>query len=309
MKFSKLSMGVAAASGLALLSSNALATGGTWDTSKSTFEGNSPFQYHNISYALTPAVCAAGCIAVNAEGQESHLQLVVTNKDGAFFPGSATNLDTLTKPVPADGQVYQSTNVGGADPLNTFDASGNQLTASLINIETWAVYNPAVQCQDVNPAFGLGGCNSAATGAVFVELGGAFNVEAYNFNTDANGRIREGYLVASVLFAGTPFNVFVDWSADGLVDTGANLGPLSDFITAVDNGTLRNDPAGCDGGGCGGLLPSAGYSTTDIANYATVGGDEAALAKAVPVPAFAAAALGLGLLGVTYATRRKGKIA
>lgn len=126
------------------------------------------------------------------------------------------------------------------------------------------------------------------------DLAPGSTIRRWDFTTGPNGKIIDGWIVHESLF-GSVFTTFVDFTNSAFCSMSGG--------TAVDVNVSSIRTSGCNPTGTAPLTWDAthnfAYVTCDITSEC------GQLSKSVPVPAFAAAALAIGLVGVTALTRRR----
>lgn len=268
--------------------------------------GTREFNYHawSAKYADpsipgTPAVAAQGAgFETEAVFQLSNNQYVGPAVPGADdFPravGVTQHIASAPGLAEVPGRVPNST---GADVT---DATGDYLVLGTFGPE----------CADGEP------CGRSD------ELGSITNITAFNLIHDAEGKIIDGYVVGdtylpppfdltilgNITFQDGKGHIFCSFAGG---TSGVNFTELG-ITASLPISAIDTDPFGA----CEDQIPATGSTLVfqDVVkiDYATkecgLNDSCAGAGKAVPMPAFAAATLGLGLLGVTALTGRKRKV-
>jgi len=268
-----LALAVASAAGLA--ASGAHAT--PYDSVVLT--GGDPNEAHDLGFVVD--ICIADCVDNLGTGLE--VDLVIN------IPNASPMLGTAGAPIsPTVSDRYACrAPTGLANENSSFDASGNCVGVTLAT----------------NNGF------FPAGGNILLEIPFTSTMQRYEFLTDEEGKITSGFYLADFVFDGIPFLLYVN--IDERFFCGVGGGVFSDYDMAAVNASAASGSFDCLAGQLPGFFlssaasPAEGsalsYNTCDVRDACGGGG------KAVPVPALAAATLGLGLVGVTLLTGRKKK--
>lgn len=125
--------------------------------------------------------------------------------------------------------------------------------------------------------------------------------DEWNFTANEIGKLSSGYVIADSDFAGNgtigAFNLdtmivrtYRGTTADATFNSACAVDPNADYLT------------------CMAATQTTGPATEQPFQYITTPMSDLELAKAVPVPAFAAAILGLGLVAITVLTGRRRQV-
>ncbi len=190
----------------------------------------------------------------------------------------------LPNPSPATGAFTEPQVVDTLE--GSFDASGNLVV----------VQGPAGQFPTSGTA------SSYFPAFAFTSVTGGSSALRWDVTTAPNGKIIDGWVLYNSLYGGTNFTV-IDFLATGESCTYSGADPYAfvpdDHCGPSDgwNTPLSPLPTGAAKDAFGTIA----YLTCDVDFECGQFG------KSVPVPAFAAAALGLGLFGITYLSGRRSK--
>lgn len=245
-----------------------------YDGVSNPIAGTSGIERHAFVNFGDPAGCLnpAFCAGADSDNSESQIQLTVTNTSTCTLP---------TGPCIA------------ANVVDTYQGTGGAATLGVApTVDSFQIHSPECD-QPTNTNCGR-------------DLPLVTALAGWDFITDATGKITSGYLYGDSGFgspAGT-VGVFI-LEADGTKELRTYRGGSSQLILAcaID---INADPSTCWTDDPG--TPLDGPAGASSFAYITVPMVEGSLNKAVPVPAFAAAALGLGLIAITVLTGRRRQI-
>lgn len=254
---------------LAVASSSVFALGYTSTTDAPV--GTSLVERHAIQFTTEASDCfdsplVGGNVCVGAGSQDSEFTVVFENN----------NLTTCVSPA------------GTCDPNNVADSYVDG--TNLAPLGAARVHSP-----------------NNTTGGILRDLPLATTFsDLSSYGTDANGKITSGVIIADSDFAGVG-TIGVFFFPEMIVRTfrGVSTSPEFDVTCATNLGATFSD-CGSDilGGEIDGTNDVIGASEQSF-DYVTTPMGQSDASKAVPVPAYAAAALGLGLVGITIASSRR----
>lgn len=281
-------------------------------------------KFNKLTAAILGSIAASSTMAINYDGAEPP----VGSRLAEWHAFSATS-SSGTECAPSGdncGSSLESEFQAIITVLNkssctalTGVCTNNPGADSYANGDTVSFFDATVPGVVAAPALSVLGAHFHAPACDYTNdltCGRDFNLTNiicdYNFTTDENGKINSGFIVAESSLGGAApiigqFN-FDNGSAElrsyGVacdIDASGNL-------TNFDQ-TCLADPTQTPVGGAEGCFTGTGFETdngvhrtTQPVDYVTA---VAGGGKAVPMPAYAAAALGLGLVGVTVLTGRR----
>lgn len=280
-----------------------------YDAEGSPLSGDAQYERH--VWQTYTAVCEAPpaglCAATGSTDGEVLGIIGFSNASQCTLSGG------VCVPTPATKDRYCG-NKAGNPAIGTPDCTGTPAgttldTSSVPNQDALWVYSPNAAA--ITSELGSLQTAVAAVGADT----GSTTTYAWDFTTDVNGKIIcepgfDSFYVADTQYQSNTIVGIVNL-CDTASPTGASLTTYVGDITLLDlscilgaGGTANNvcnsgtygDPAGLT------------YSASNPLSYITEASDEVGGGKAVPMPAFAAAALGLGLIGVTTLTGRRRQV-
>ena len=285
---------------LAIASASMLAAGGAfalgYDADATTPSGDRLTERHVWQTALEPGECQGLCTATNAEETEVLGIVNIANATGC------TPAATTCTPAPAVPDTYCGGNLTSTTSCAADYPGGFSSNAPVL--QTVSVFSPQADPSAGNSIESELGQDTAPITVPF----------AWKIETNAIGKITAGWWLADTTFNGVTVIGFVNLS-DSSAGTGASLttyysNPAGIATVDIDC-FLDGDSTDCgiDNGGGGADFANGDvvFSNYTDASYITEACDEIS-GKAVPMPAFAAAALGLGLVGVTVLTGRRRQV-
>ena len=277
------------------LSSGSLAIG--YDANSTQPSGDRITERHVWQTKLATSDCNSLCQALHLVGGEE------TEMIGIFSIANATGCTpsaTQCNLAPAEADTYCGGNLSSTTSCDTDFGTGNY-SSNAPNQDTLSQFSPlanptGIPEQPISIEFG--------TDNVFLTAPFAWKLE-----TNVKGKITDGFYITEITFLGVSTLVAVNFS-DASSSTGASLtvytsNPTGSQTIDIDC-LLDGDSTDCNvdngGGGTDWINGDVVFNNYTPLSYITGASDEVGGAKAVPMPAFAAAALGLGLMGVSLLT-------
>lgn len=290
MKLNRMKLAVAAAAGIA--SSSAMAIG--YDAASETVTGKTEREMHvwQVASLFEQGECTtAVCLGLGGGNTEILGIIDVPNKTLCVEAGDGS-CDTFPQ--------VEDRYCGGAAPC-----AGHTNDLGQADTPDTAAFTPDHKVLRVYSANQTANkFQSLGTDTLFPDASGNLvpitKFHSWDFTTAPNGKITSGYYIADTTFFGTTIIGIVDFDNRVLINMSGTIANVN--ISCYQN---TNTEAGYEA--CAALETGVTYSNFSDASYITIPDTEqdSDLAKSVPVPAFAAAALGLGLVGITAMTSRR----
>jgi len=258
-----------------------------------TVTGSNPVEDHWIQSYTPISDCGPACSAALLGRSELIIHMELENQSGCMTAGVA-----CADPGVATTDTYNGNAGGGAS------TQGGAASGTVPAVPKLSLFTPQKIGDAVNGA------------PHYINLGqddiNAFSLTDWNFQTNAAGKVTTGHIIGFINL-GPGAQIIGTFNFDtGTLTTYYGPEPL----TAAEHTCLINSPHDPDTDGnpatddnCEDDLVNGGVLSRNAAfSYINVGEEELEFGKAVPVPAFAAAALGLGLIGITILTGRRRQI-
>lgn len=251
-----------------------------------------PVEDHWIQSYTPTDDCGLACQGASLQRSELIIHMELNNQSGCMTPGVA-----CSDPGIATTDTYNGSKSGGASTQGGAAIGGTPAVPKL------GLFTPAKS-------------GIATTAPHYINLGqddiNAFSLTDWSFQTNAAGKVTTGHIIG-----------FIDLGPGSQIIGTFNFdtGTLTTYYgpeptTAAEHACLINSPHDADTDGvpttddnCEDDLVAGGILSRNAAfSYINAGEEELEFGKAVPVPAFAAAALGFGLIGITVLTGRRRQI-
>ena len=284
-------IGAACATSALLMSANTFALG--YDSSSDAPSGGREDELHAVQATTEAGDCAPDPANPGTTFCDSSF-----SNDSEFTSIFVVDNASPCVPIAALGGACRNVGAGvGAVSANVTDNySGGAFEAAVgptPTVQYGSVFLP--DCPE-----------AAAAGACFREFSLTSTFYSWNFNTAANGMITDGFLIADSNFGSGAATAGVFIFPELVFRTYRGAAPAG-FPTVADRDCVVDPNADyltCWASASAGTGPSS-ESQFDYLTYPSV---DFQLVKSVPVPAFAAAILGLGLVGITLLTGHRRKI-
>lgn len=289
MKLNAIKLAVASAA--MALTGGAFAMG--YDSVETNPSGNRTVERHVWQTALEDGECTGLCQLTNSDNTEVQGIISIANAT------SCQEIGGLCDPLPTQVDIYCGGDLSSTTSCDADYGVGNYSSNAPAQdmLTVFAPFANTLGGQDRYPELGEFGNPGANPTTTF----------AWKLTTAENGKITDGWYVADTSYQGTTVIGFVNMN-DANTTTGHSLTTYYGTITSLDlDCFLDGNTTDCTTGDFS-MGPFATFSNFTALGYITAGVADIGSSKAVPVPAFAAAALGVGLVGITVLTGRRRQV-